>query len=326
MMAADLFSRILAETRKVDGRYQCENPLPRRLQVDVPDFHPRSRTLKRYWWNVEALDTGRFADALFLIDRNTDHTAPLKIMPISAKLVRTDATEKYTKDATQFRTFMKRVSAEARDTVVVVGGGILMNFGAAVAQEWNAHLILAPTTSLAMADASIGGKVRLNSSTNDRLRKHAIRTFYDPDEIIVDWRFLDSLPAEELRHGYGEIIKHAVFQSPALLTYLDAHRESLLSDRDVIRRVICWTAELKLACMRVDPLETPDGAGFVLRAAHDASDRIEERSGFCLPHGEAVLSAILAELLAASDSRFSSVASICQGLGISTAAELRNAA
>jgi 3-dehydroquinate synthase len=325
-MATDLFSRILSETRRVDSQYERGTPLPRRLEVEVPNFHPRAKTLKSYWWNVAAFDAERFPGALFLIDRNTDHTLPLTVMPISARIVRIDATEKYTKDVAQFRSFMKRVSGDARDMVVVVGGGILMNFGAAVAQDWNAHLTLVPTTSLAMADASIGGKVRLNSNANDRLRKHAIRSFYDPDEIIVDWRFLDSLPSDELRHGYGEIIKHGVYQSPTLLTFLHNHRASLLSDSNLIRHAICWTAELKLACMRIDPFETADGAALVLRAAHDASDRIEERSGFRIPHGDAVLSAILDELLTGSDSRFSTVASICEALGGDVAAQLRNAA
>lgn len=314
-MAAELFSRILSETRKVDRRYERGARLPRRLQVDVPAFHPRSRTLKNYCWNVTAFDAERFAGALFLIDRNVDHTSPLTVMPISATVVRIDATEKYTKDVAQFRKFMQRFSSDVRDAVVVVGGGILMNFGAAVAQEWNAHLTLVPTTSLAMADASIGGKVRLNSNTNDQLRKHAIRSFYDPDEIVVDWRFLDSLPAEELRHGYGEIIKHGVYQSPALLRFLHSNRATLLSNRGVIRRAICWAAELKLACMRIDPFETPEGAASVLRAGHDVSDRIEESSGFRLSHGEAVLCAIVAQLRADADPRLSTVTSICDAMG-----------
>jgi 3-dehydroquinate synthase len=166
-----------------------------------------------------------------------------------------------------------------------------------------------------MSDACIGGKVRLNDIQNGEYIKHAHKTFYEPSEIILDPRFLESLDDEQIRTGLGEIIKHALYQSPSLAEYLVTDSFNPFSDKQSLLRAILWTADLKRVCLEIDPEESKEGSYKILRAAHDLSDKLEEKSGFTLAHGKAVEKAMVEDLYSTKE-KLSLLLGIYNKLGI----------
>ena len=60
-----------------------------------------------------------------------------------------------------------------------------------------------PTTILAH-DSAVGGKVAINHPAG----KNMIGSFYQPEAVIYDTNFLVSLPINEKRSGFAEVIKH----------------------------------------------------------------------------------------------------------------------
>ncbi len=103
--------------------------------------------------------------------------------------------------------------------LVSIGGGVTSDFAGLVASlllrgiKWS----IIPTTLLAMVDASIGGKVGVNS----KYGKNLIGVFKRPSNIWVDISFLETLPEEELKSGYGEIIKYSFLNSEIFQMVLD---------------------------------------------------------------------------------------------------------
>ena len=90
--------------------------------------------------------------------------------------------------------------------VVAIGGGATSDFAGFVAStvlrgvSWS----VVPTTLLSMIDASIGGKVGINS----QFGKNLVGNFHLPQKIIVANEFLETLPEDEYQSGLGEMLKY----------------------------------------------------------------------------------------------------------------------
>ena len=104
------------------------------------------------------------------------------------------------------------------DCVIALGGGILGDLSAFVSNLTKRGLkfINIPTTLLAQVDSSIGGKTGVNNSYG----KNLIGSFMQPDLVISDISFLNSLPKRELVCGYGEIFKHSIIHNRNTFNFL----------------------------------------------------------------------------------------------------------
>ncbi len=96
--------------------------------------------------------------------------------------------------------------------VICLGGGVVSDIGGFCASSIirGVDCIYVPTSLMAMADASIGGKTGINFN----LFKNQVGTFTMPKAIVIDVHFLKTLPERQLKNGYVEIIKHSLIQSP----------------------------------------------------------------------------------------------------------------
>jgi len=92
--------------------------------------------------------------------------------------------------------------------MVNLGGGVVMDVGGFVASTYmrGIDFVNMPTTLLSMVDASVGGKNGINFSG---LKNH-IGTFTDPQAVFVSPVFLKTLPENEIRCGFAEVIKHSL--------------------------------------------------------------------------------------------------------------------
>ncbi|MFM7105569.1 MAG: 3-dehydroquinate synthase family protein, partial [Flavobacteriales bacterium] len=104
-------------------------------------------------------------------------------------------------------TWLVQEKAERGALLVVIGGGSLLDLGGFVASIFKRglRLVFVPTTLLSMVDAAIGGKNGVNMAG----AKNMLGTFYQPEAIITDEKFLLSLSAAEIKSGLSEMLKHA---------------------------------------------------------------------------------------------------------------------
>lgn len=91
-------------------------------------------------------------------------------------------------------------------TVIAFGGGVVGDITGLAASLYmrGVHLVQIPTTLLSQVDSSVGGKTAVDFNGV----KNLIGTFYQPEEVIVDPLFFDTLPRREIRCGLGEIVKY----------------------------------------------------------------------------------------------------------------------
>jgi 3-dehydroquinate synthetase len=301
-MSNDLFSRILASAAAVDDRFARISDAELcafQTSFPVPASHPRSADIDRYPF-VCATAAAAFPEKQTFVLADVGLRSVTWIedeLPSDADVAWLAPSEAETKECGRLDAFYAdRVAGKGYSDVVAVGGGIVINAASYVAEREGCALAYVPTTVLAMADAAIGGKVRANRVEDGACRKHAYKSWYEPDRVVLDPRFLDALPDAQISVGMGEIIKQGVYQSRPLLAFLASDAFDPFRDRAALLKSILWAVALAANCLGVDPEESPDGARLIMRGAHDASDKIEEASCFRVPHGIAVAQAIRQEL------------------------------
>lgn len=283
-----LYDEILEKSTDVDNIF-LEGTTDKVI-FTVPSFHPRA-DVKEYPLQVMDLEEVK-TKATFIVDSYVVKIPFVKKYFESNNInpIVLDAIE----DKVKTKEFMDQIQIQAKK-IVVIGGGLIMNVGAYLAERAQADLILIPTTVLAMADSS-GGKVRVNHKRDGRAYKHFYKSFYEPNAMYIDPRFLSVLPKKQIQIGLVEVIKHAIFQSPALYDYLFETGKELFEDKEKLLKAVMWSAYLKKICMLVDVEENENGSRRILRGGHDFSDRIEEDEMFLIPHGIAVAIGIIQQL------------------------------
>ena len=170
-------------------------------------------------------------------------------------------------------------------TVISLGGGVtgdVAGFAAATFMR-GVRFIQLPTTLLAMVDASVGGKTGVDLP----LGKNLVGAFKQPALVIIDPNVLLTLPAEEIRSGLAEVIKHGVIADPDLLAELAEGDYTLSSwwEESATAR-ITRALRVKIDLVEEDPLE--GGRRALLNLGHTVGHALEKASGFSLRHGEAI--------------------------------------
>lgn len=99
------------------------------------------------------------------------------------------------------------LGADRNSLLLNLGGGVVGDVGGLLASLFmrGISFIQLPTSLMAMVDASVGGKTGVNL----RHHKNLLGVFSKPEAVFIDAAFLATLPADELRSGFAEIIKHS---------------------------------------------------------------------------------------------------------------------
>ncbi len=303
-----LYNEILRKSKPVDRKFAklADHSLgATQIFFKVPKFHPRAKEISGYRFSLLPLEelpnTPEYKatkNRIFIIDKSVSKQpfvlkffSKNKIKPIILQSL-----ENKIKTKPYLDSLIKKNFSKPHDlTLITIGGGLLLNVGAYIAERLSANLILFPTTVLAMAD-SAGGKVRVNLITKSRAYKHFYKSFYEPDAMFLDQRFLNSLPKKQISIGFTEIVKHSLFQSSQLYDFLLRNGQKMFTDKRKLLKAIFWTANLKKICIDVDVEENENGSRRILRGGHDFSDRIEEDLKLKIPHGIAVAMGIIKQL------------------------------
>jgi 3-dehydroquinate synthase len=171
--------------------------------------------------------------------------------------------------------------------LVAVGGGAFLDaagFAAATAHR-GVRLIRLPTTTLSQADGGVGVKNGINAFG----KKNFIGTFAPPFAVINDFAFLGKLPVSEKRAGLIEAVKVALIRDAAFFKEIERSAPALARfDPDALERTIRRSAELHVQHIAEsdDPFEF--GSARPLDFGHWAAHKLEQMSGFEIPHGPAV--------------------------------------
>ncbi len=165
---------------------------------------------------------------------------------------------------------------ERRSPIVALGGGILTDTAGFAAASYlrGVPLVMAPTTLLAMVDASVGGKVGVNVPQG----KNLIGAFYQPALVAVDTDALATLPPRELRCGLAECIKHAMIRDPQLMQWLEANLDAVLAlDSSALVDLVRWNVSIKAKVVMADEKEAGERAH--LNFGHTFAHAIEATQG-----------------------------------------------
>jgi len=105
-----------------------------------------------------------------------------------------------------------------------------------------------PTSLLAMVDASVGGKNRVDLGH----KKNQIGVINLPEMVILDIEFLKTLPQEHIISGLAEMLKHGLIHSK---DYWERVKNADASKKLEFEKLIWDSVEIKKEIVSKDPLE-----------------------------------------------------------------------
>ncbi|MGI6766647.1 MAG: 3-dehydroquinate synthase [Lentihominibacter sp.] len=176
------------------------------------------------------------------------------------------------------------------DVLVAFGGGVtgdITGFTASLYMR-GIRFVQVPTTLLAAADSSIGGKTGVNLSAG----KNLAGAFHSPELVIFDHETLTTLSHENLLDGMAEIIKAGIINDASIIMDLrDYFRKgnsgaALFGNPDLLMSLLIRAIEVKRRIVEADELEA-DGRR-LLNLGHTIGHAIEKCSNYKISHGQAV--------------------------------------
>jgi len=177
-----------------------------------------------------------------------------------------------------------------KDSLVInLGGGVVSDLGGFTASIYKRGIdfINIPTSLLAMADASVGGKTGIDFAGI----KNSVGTFNQPVSVFVSTAFLNTLPQAHYKNGLAEIYKIALVNDKALWKHL-ASGSYVANAGELIEKSIA----LKNKIVLKDPFDK--GMRKVLNFGHTIGHALESlllNTGNSLLHGEAVVVGMIVE-------------------------------
>lgn len=246
----------------------------------------------------ELLEKGSFSQIAVLTDENTQkHCLPLikEVLPEGVLQIQVASGEenKHLQTCTHIWEELTKAGFDRKGLLINLGGGVLTDMGGFCAATYKRgiHFINIPTTLLSQVDASVGGKLGVDFMSY----KNHIGLFQEPEAVLIDPQFLQTLPMEELRSGYAEVVKHALIADGAHWKKL---KEKNWQEQDWLP-IIQHSVEIKHQITTADPTEK--GLRKVLNFAHTLGHAVEsyylekEKGKNKLLHGEAVAVGMICE-------------------------------
>ena len=234
----------------------------------------------------------------------------LLAVPCDDNAKRLDVVEKLAEDL--------HAANATRDTVMVaIGGGTLTDLASFVASIYlrGIRLVSCPTTTLAMCDAALGGKNGVDLCG----LKNRLGTIRQPDAIVMDIDWLQSLPEELFREGIVEVIKKAAVLDADRFAKLEELAPALLArDADATLQTVAMAVDMKMAVVVADEREGDHRRS--LNAGHTIGHAIEALAKGSLRHGHAIAMGLIAECRAANvDAAITQrVAALLHAIGVQT--------
>ena len=236
----------------------------------------------------------QYSRLALLMDENTSmqcYQVIESVLPECLKIiVKSGEEEKNLNTCISIWQAMTDQSLDRHAALIVLGGGVLGDMGGFCAATYKRGIdfILIPTTLLAQADASIGGKLGVDFN---HFKNH-IGVFQKPQLTLLYSGFFRTLPQPELRSGFAEVIKHALISDKSIWAEISGKS---LAEQDwdlLVQHSVAFKARITTE----DPTEK--GIRKILNAGHTIGHALESyllSNGRKIMHGEAVAAGLICE-------------------------------
>ncbi len=235
-----------------------------------------------------------------LVDTNTHESCLSRFLQkidtsINTEVIEIEAGEEYKNLQTCEGVWnvLSELGADRKSLMINLGGGVVTDLGGFVASTFKRGIkfINVPTTLLSMVDASVGGKTGVDLGN----LKNQIGVIIQPEMVIIDSHFLETLSAKEMRSGLAEILKHGLIADENYWKKVTNLAGLDLSDLDDVIKV---SVRIKAKIVKQDPNEK--NVRKTLNYGHTLGHAIES---YCLTHdqkekllhGEAIAAGMILE-------------------------------
>lgn len=244
-----------------------------------------------------------YSSIFILVDENTHRccygkfiqnvvtNCPIEIIEIEAGEI-----NKNLETCTGVWNVLTELNADRKSLLITLGGGVITDLGGFVAATFKRGIdfVNIPTTLLSMVDASVGGKTGVDLG----VLKNQIGMFANPEMVLVDTNYLETVTPREIRSGTAEIIKYGLTYDVSL--YNKIKDSENLDITELIHRSI----EIKNEVVLEDPKE--QNLRKILNFGHTIGHAIESfylesDDKENLTHGEAIAIGMVAECFVSSE-------------------------
>ena len=181
--------------------------------------------------------------------------------------------------------FMVENHFDRNSYLAALGGGVvgdLTGFAASIYMR-GIDFIQIPTTLLAQADSSIGGKTGVDFDGY----KNMVGAFKMPRLVYANVDFTKSLDARQYASGFAEIMKSALIRDCDYYVWLIHHMVEIRErDSETLSEMLYRSNEIKKAVVEADPYEK--GERMLLNFGHTIGHALEKYLNFEMLHGECV--------------------------------------
>lgn len=236
-----------------------------------------------------------FSQLFILADENTAKFCLPRIQSIFPAgthylTIQSGEKNKTIQTCTEIWASMTEAQLDRKALFLNLGGGVIGDMGGFCASIYKRGIrfINLPTTLLSQVDASVGGKLGVDF---EGLKNH-LGVFNEPETVIIAPEFLTTLPQNELRSGFAEIIKHGLIRDKAYFDSLNLDNWATSDWTHLIRHSV----EIKKSVVQEDPKEA--GLRKILNFGHTIGHAFETYyldGPKHLLHGEAIAVGMICE-------------------------------
>ncbi len=198
-----------------------------------------------------------------------------------------------------FKTYKKimeralKMNLTRKSAMIAIGGGVAGDITGFAASTYmrGIQFIQIPTTLLACVDSSVGGKTAIDTDFG----KNLIGTFYQPEIVFINPKFLKTLDERQFRSGMGEVLKYSFIEKSCnceeelnLTNFLSEKSCDILNrDEKTLSKLIEICIKLKISVVEKD--EKENDLRRILNFGHTYGHAIEKITKYKkYTHGEAV--------------------------------------
>jgi 3-dehydroquinate synthase len=231
-----------------------------------------------------------------LVDENTEkYCLPIFLehidSPIHVIRVSAGETNKNIETCQYIWSSLLSQGADRLALLINLGGGVIGDMGGFCAATYMRGMpfVQMPTTLLSQVDASIGGKLGVDFKGY----KNMIGLIQDPSAVFIFTKFLDTLPDQDIRSGYAELLKHGLIADKITWQNLSVVKDIRNLD---FEQLVYDSVVIKKTVTEKDPHEK--GLRKILNFGHTVGHAIESHwmdSRTPLLHGEAIAIGMICE-------------------------------
>ncbi|MBL7473574.1 3-dehydroquinate synthase [Robertkochia sediminum] len=271
------------------------------MQHTTPAYHRAPVYFTDAYEQLEAYIQSTSPSSVFILVDDQTHQFCLSLfLSKLTKLYETEIIEipsgeenKHIETCTGVWQALSELGCDRRSLLINLGGGVLTDMGGFIAGTFmrGISFINIPTTLLSMVDASVGGKTGVDLG----VLKNQVGLILEPEMVLIDPEYLNTLDPRQLRSGLAEMLKHGLIQDPE---YWEELKNMSGLTADDLGRLIAHSVTIKSDVVEKDPKES--GWRKILNFGHTLGHAIEsyflkheERES--LLHGEAIAAGMIME-------------------------------